>query len=142
LIGQTEGTIYWEVQKDAIPSNCRFQLSDGTSNNWLFVSVEEASRVIRIYAGVLSGTTIDITSVATLNNNAHKIAFAYATNDFKVYVDGVDFLTHTSGNIPACSRLDLGNNSPTGAVLATSNTSQALLFKTRLTNSQLAELTA
>jgi hypothetical protein len=141
LIGQTEGTIYWEVQKDAILSNCRFQLSDGTSNNWLFVSVEEASLAIRIYAGVLSGTTVDVTSVATLNNNAHKIAFAYATNDFKVYVDGVEFLTHTSGNIPACSRLEIGNNSPTGAVLATSNTSQALLFKTRLTNAQLAELT-
>jgi hypothetical protein len=142
LIGQTEGTIYWEIQKDAITGNCRFQLSDGTSDNWIFVSVEEASRAIRIYAGVLSGTTVDVTSVATLNDNAHKIAFAYAQNDFKVYVDGVDFLTNTSGDIPACSRLDLGSNSPTGAVLATSNISAAALYPVRLSNSELASLTS
>jgi hypothetical protein len=142
LIGQTEGTIFWEIQKDAITGNSRFQLSDGTTNNWLFVSVEEALRNIRIYAGVLSGTTVDVTSVATLNDNAHKIAFAYAQNDFKVYVDGVDFLTNTSGDIPACSRLDLGNNSPTGAVLATSNISAAALYPTRLSNTELAALTA
>jgi hypothetical protein len=142
LIGQTAGTIYWEIQKDAITGNSRFQLSDGTSNNWLFVSVEEASRNIRIYAGVLSGTTVDVTSVATLNDNAHKIAFAYAQNDFKVYVDGVDFLTNTSGDIPACSRLDLGSNSPTGAVLATSNISAAALYPVRLSNSELASLTS
>ena len=141
LIGQTEGTIYFEAQRDNSDQDFRVQISDGTTSNWLFVSIETG---LNIRAFCISGGNFQFStySASPVSNARHKVAMAYANNDVKVYVDGIALITITSGSIPATSRLDFGSSSPGNVAVTPSLTSQALLFKTRLTNAQLAELTA
>jgi hypothetical protein len=140
LIGQTEGTIFFEVDKTARTDNdCRVQISDGTTNNWIFVGVEVGNS-IRAYVNVGGVNQFSVYG-SVVTSGIHKVAMAYKANDFKVYVDGVAWITQTSGSVPACSKLNLGSAAPTTDASTDSKTSQAILFKTRLTNAQLAELT-
>jgi hypothetical protein len=141
LIGQTEGTIFFEVDKTARTDNdYRVQISDGTTNNWLFVGVEVGNN-IRAYVNVGGVNQFSVYG-AVVTSGIHKVAMAYKANDFKVYVDGVAWITQTSGSVPACSKLNLGSSAPTTDATTDSKTSQALLFPTRLPNSELAKLTS
>ena len=65
-------------------------------------------------------------------------ALAYKTNDFALYINGVQIAIDSSGTVGAMSRLQLGQG-----VLGASvgNTNSAILFPTRLTNAELAQLT-
>jgi hypothetical protein len=140
LIGQTEGTLYWELQRNNSDNDSRLQISDGGTNNWLFVSIE-SGLIPRVYCNVGGVNQFSVYG-STLDNGFHKLALAYKNNDFKLYVDGVASVTQTSGSVPTCSRLDVGNTAPTNDVQSPSQVKEVVLFPTRLTNSQLAELTA
>jgi uncharacterized protein YneR len=133
--------LFVEVQRNNTDQDFRVQISDATTNNWLFVGLETGLN-IRAYANVGGANQFSAYSVSAVSNATHKIAIAYANNDVKVYVDGIALITITSGSIPATSRLDFGSSSPNNVAVTPSLTSQLLLFKTRLTNAQLAELTA
>jgi hypothetical protein len=136
LIGQTEGTVFIEYQKPSglDTDNILFSLSDGTSANLTYVSTQgifefitaSATQAVKVGISFISGT--------------NKIAIYYKANDFGVYLNGVNIFTDTAGSVGAMSKFSLGcyfnNNFPVGTTI-----SQALLFKTRLTNAQLAELT-
>jgi hypothetical protein len=140
LIGQTQGTIYFEAQRNNSDADYRIQISDGTTNNWLFVGIETGLN-IRAYANVGGANQFSAYSISPVSNATHKIAIAYANNDVKVYVDGIALITITSGSIPATSRLDIGSSSPANVAVTPSLTSQLLLFKTRLSNTELEQLT-
>jgi hypothetical protein len=87
------------------------------------------------------GLTIASFAMATiLSTGVHKLAVAYKANDFVFYVDGVLINTDTSGSVPAMSRINLGSYVDT-SLPYNDGIKQALIFKTRLTNAQLAELT-
>jgi hypothetical protein len=141
LIGQTEGTIFFEVDKTTRTDNdYRIQISDGTTNNWLFISLE-VGNAPRLYCNVGGVNQFSVYG-SVVTSGRHKVAMAYKANDFKVYIDGVAAITQTSGSVPTCSRLDIGSPAPGTEVSTDSKTAQALLFKTRLTNQQLQELTS
>jgi hypothetical protein len=139
LIGQTEGTVYFELQRNNTDNDTRLQISDGTTSNWLFVSIETGLNP-RAYCNV-GGVNQFSAYGSAVSNSTHKVAFAYKNNDFKVYIDGVASITQTSGSVPACTQLDVGSGSPSGSVLSTSLIKEVVLFKTRLTNAELASLT-
>jgi hypothetical protein len=139
LIGQTEGTLFWQIQRNDTDNDSRLQISDGTTNNWLFVSIETGLNP-RAYCNV-GGVNQFSAYGSAVSNSTHKVAFAYKSNDFKVYIDGVAVITETSGSVPACTRLDVGSGSPSGPVVSTSLIKEVVLFKTRLTNAELASLT-
>jgi hypothetical protein len=67
----------------------------------------------------------------------YKCAIAYASNDAVFYVNGVLQGSDTSVIVPAVSSISLNR----GAYENSKEVNQALLFKTRLTNAKLAELT-
>jgi len=141
LIGQTEGTIYFEINKTArTDSEYRFNLSDGSSDNWIFLGIE-ASNVPRFYVRAAASTGVDFSGSA-LSSGTHKVAAAYKQNDFVLYVDGVQVGSDTSGNVGATSQLHFGGNYIDQVAETDSRTAQALLFKTRLTNAELASLTS
>jgi hypothetical protein len=141
LIGQTEGTIYFEVDRTArVDNDYRVQISDGTTNNWLFLGVEVGNN-IRAYVNVGGVNQFSVYGAA-VTSGIHKVAMAYKANDFKVYVDGVAWITQTSGSVPTCSGFYIGGSSPAADAATDSKTSQVLLFKTRLSNADLAALTA
>jgi hypothetical protein len=73
------------------------------------------------------------------------MAFGYKTNDFALYVNGAQIGTDNSGTTfsgTTLSRVDTNITDSSIYSLASESINQALLFKTRLTNSQLAELTS
>jgi hypothetical protein len=143
LIGQTEGTLFVEFQNDANSNSAIdriISISDGTTSNRLYIAKTSAgaSSFVAVSGGTQTGS---ITGSAFPTGNV-KIAVAYKTNDCIIYINGVAAGTDTSVTIPACSQLFLGreNNVTTDGLFKPYK--QALVFKTRLPNSDLATLTS
>jgi hypothetical protein len=144
LIGQTEGTIFAEINLAkllGIQSRYILVISDNTANNRIYIAFSGSSSNIlraRIFSAGVQQISIDTATISSLGK--YKLALAYNNNDAVLYVNGVQIGTDTSVTIPACSQLNVCTNQA-GASPFDDGINQALLFKTRLTNSQLAELT-
>ena len=143
LIGQTEGTIFGEMF--TLPSGNESMLSwvrnstAGTYGNFIFVAANSSARPrVQVLQGGVQ--QCEILGSNTLTSGWHKFALAYKANDFAFYVDGALIGTATSGSVP--TGLDqLFIDQYTDGGIRNASKKQFLLFKTRLTNAQLAELT-
>lgn len=141
LIGQTEGTIFLDVNAKLDTTDQQdFSISDGTTNNRAIVRLTNSGIIQAV--GVFGGNVeFSIGSGAYVTGQRYKIALAYKLNDVALYVNGVQSATDTSATISGTlSRLGF-DIFTSGAQTVVSPVNQALLFKTRLTNAQLAELT-
>ena len=141
LIGQTEGTLCGEFTYSRDDGGLRrlLSLTDGGTTNRITTYVDNNDK-ISLYIVNSSSEQVDIRALALVVGTTYKYAIAYKLNDVKVYVNGVEYGSDTSATIPSCSQLYVGSengNSPSYF-----NWNQVLLFPTRLTNAQLAELTA
>ena len=145
VIGQTEGTIYFETEINGLQGgDMRFQLSDGSTNNWIFISSGEATGIgVKARAYINNGNVNQFNAYSEyLSAGKHKYALAYNQNDIAFYVDGVQVSLDTSATIPSCDEITLSGSTPTNV-----NASHFLsykdikLYKTRLSNSELATLT-
>jgi len=143
-IGQTEGTIYVEVDVRNTSSGKRlFLLSDGTTQNEIRVTSSAINAGDLQFAVRLAGTLIlnAFSPTNVYSNGIFKIAAIYKSTDYALYVNGLQVLTgNAAGNIPACNRVDIGSQ------LGTSNffndrIRAAALYTTRLTNADLMLLT-
>jgi hypothetical protein len=140
LIGQTEGTLFVEVDKiSRTDSELRLNISDGTASNWIFIGLQ-TNNVPILYV-ITGGSNVASISGSSLSSGNHKIAGAYKNNDFVLYVDGVQIGTDNSGAIGTYSRLQYGGNYIDTPAETDSRTAQIVLFPTRLTNAELASLT-
>jgi hypothetical protein len=147
LIGQTAGTIFLEVDY-SLPSgaggaSARFQLSDGSTGEWMVVSYPDAgSSAPRFYINNGASDT-NVSSSANMVQGTNKIAAAYQNGDYVLYLNGVQVGSSSASiGVPSTSRIDMQGNLPTDPTVVQGAFNQALLFKTRLTNDQLAELTS
>jgi hypothetical protein len=145
LIGQTEGVVFVEYNQSLIGQSATrriFALSDGTTSNRITAYVS-SSNGIDFYVRNSGGDLFLGTAASPIGNTkgVHKIAAAYKNGDYAVYLDGVQIISGagTAGTLPTCSRFDLGNQ--LGSNHLYEPMMQVLLFKTRLSNAQLAELT-
>ena len=142
LIGQTEGVLF----VDAVLTH-----SAGAANEYLAQVNASANNRVLIYrqnstnklgAILISGGTV-IYSVLTSGaiTSTAKVAFAYKSGDFAFYVNGTQVGTSsaTYTTPPSMGSFDLDSNG--GAENGFYSYNQALLFKTRLTNAELATLT-
>ena len=122
-------------------SHYRISGAGGLYNNSQNITLT-ATNIIRGYS--FSGTVeqAQINSGVYAEGTRVKVAFAYKTNDFVLYVNGVQIGTDTSGTVPAMSEFLVGSYYPDTSVNVVNRTNQALLFPTRLTNSELATLTS
>jgi hypothetical protein len=145
LIGQTEGTLFAEfvVDSSSSPTMAFFVSAAGVFDNAIWIQQNASDSVI---FRVFSGTTeqCSITKTGLTNGQTVKIAGAYKANDFVLYVNGVQVGTDNSGTIPSSlSQLEIGSYAEVGSPYNQNRpVSQALLFKTRLSNADLAALTA
>jgi hypothetical protein len=146
LIGQAEGTMFLEV-------DLTHSTDPGVGTNQYFMQVYQdagarilvfrtASNALNYY--FLKGATAFFSNTSVTTNGRHKLAFAYKSGDSAFYIDGVQ--QHTSSAaftaFASLAQLHIGANfNPSQAEIGDYSYSQALLFKTRLTNAQLAELT-
>jgi hypothetical protein len=139
LIGQTEGTLYWEGEIKIGEQSRLIFCSDGSSSNFINTLVSTSGEIsAAIRASLVTSTAF---TSSPLTAGVHKIAFAYKANDSALYIDGVSISGTSGATVPATSRLDIGSRFGTDSFL-NSGTSQALLFKTRLSNDKLAEITS
>jgi hypothetical protein len=133
LIGQTQGTLFVELAN--LTNYFGYIGVDDTSNN---------NRVIvfgigdsRAFVQVRVGGTILFTTSTPVTSGSVKLALAYSSAGSVFYANGVQIGTNaTSVTYSALSQFTLNQASQIGSIV-----NQALLFKTRLTNAQLAELT-
>ena len=140
LIGQTEGTVFVDVNVDLsyTQNDMRFiNVSDGTSTNWWFIGTN-VSNQIRFY--YRTGATTYVSELVALTSGRHKLAFAYKSNDYVAYVDGTQIYSLNSLIVGATSQIDLGNSFG-GSGVSKQFINSAIIFPTRLTNAELASLT-
>ena len=137
----TTGTLFidfvWNGVSDVVADNQIFGQDPqyyGTTN----ISISN-------YGGNLYGRITDgLTLIVNLNASVllaagvrYKVAFAFQDDDIVLYVNGTLRGLATSGTIPATSSVYFNNNHPNNK-----SVNQALVFKTRLSNADLAALTA
>jgi hypothetical protein len=100
LIGQTEGTVYWEGSINRI-DRVLFSLAQGTSVTNAIYLQTLSSGFFRADAVVNSTSTCTISSLAASTiGQFYKIAFAYKQNDFAFYINGVQQGIDSSGALP------------------------------------------
>jgi hypothetical protein len=139
LIGGTSGTIFFEIKTNKTLTNASYKQ---------FFYYENASAA-QAYMYLASNNLIvtnpplgNITSsIALQADTTYKVAIAYAPNDFKLYINGVERGSSTSGTpINAVNILSIGSYQGSSEFNEMSF-AQYLHFKTRLSNSDLATLT-
>jgi hypothetical protein len=135
LIGQTEGTLFFDVTLDQRATYTYFVIAPNIGSSSVYIGI--LMEATRLRAEVVNSGTQASIPFNNTSTGRFKAALAYKANDVAFYVNGTLVGTDTSATIPACSEFALNNYDREAAP----KYSQALLFKTRLTNAQLAELT-
>jgi hypothetical protein len=132
LIGQTEGTIFVDfVKQNNASDTVPFDIT-GSDGKLIWIRRIGA----QLYG---NGTTLlaDISSGSGTQGTRYKIAFVYGQNDFRVYANGSLIGTDTSGTFTG----SFSNIALNSVINQANGFNQILLFKTKLTNAQMAELT-
>lgn len=139
LIGQTEGVLFLDfVFNRQVDAGDLISLSDGTTSNRVFLGVNTTNTLTGFVAN--AGVTQANMSYTISLGNRYKCAIAYKANDFVLYVNGVQVGSDTSGSVPA-SLTKISNDPGTASFQFEYPLNQMLVFKTRLTNAELATLT-
>jgi len=140
LIGQTEGTLFIELSSLTNDvTNEQIALSDGTDSNtikFVFGSVVGGVKAEGKTGGVGQFGITQSTSDYISNK---KIAIGYKANDFVFYYNGVQVGVDTVGTVGTMSAFNFSTGAST--FVFNGKVNQAILFKTRLTNSELQSLT-
>ena len=138
LIGQTEGTMFAEIDWDGRDKDSMFfTLSDGTTNNRMHIGYDESAN--RFYFNIRVANVQQALIVQnTPASGIKKIAAAYKANDVVLYINGVQIGSSTSTSVAATNQIDIGNYYSTGYQYPVK---QNLLFPTRLSDADLSLLT-
>ena len=137
LIGQTEGTLFVDLSEvndldfpeitiDNNNNTDRIVITRSSAGNWGIFVASTAAATYSVYS--------------TTSSANGKFALAYSSAGYALYRNGVQIVTGTY-NLPAALSAIRFNGRSTSDFYSTKKVAQALLFKTRLTNAQLAELT-
>lgn len=150
VIGQQEGTVYIQANLPTAPISASNSVILGLSypipvvgaGPFVYISREESSQItVHVSGSTPSGDTVILTSPLTYSGSV-KIAVAYSSSNSKLYINGaqvaVDTSTLTFGN--PLSRIDIGSWY-TGQQ-GDASIDYAALWKTRLTDAQLVEITS
>jgi hypothetical protein len=142
LIGQTDGTIYAEINfKNAsskIDVNRIIELTDGTNTNRIIIAFGGTNALLtRVTASGVEQASFS----ASISLGINKIALGYSASGVVLYINGVLMQSNLSATIPATSRINLGYQGTTSASQLNDFINLATIWKTRLTNAELAQLT-
>jgi len=142
LIGQTEGTLFAEVDVREFEGGVKTPLQVlQDADNRFGLAIFKNAGLLRLqgYCRLGGIFTVVINYDAPLVGGVYKMALGYAANDWVLYVNGIQRGTNTTSSVPTTSICDVGNES--GTYILNDRLAQTLLFKTRLTNAELATLT-
>jgi hypothetical protein len=143
-IGQTEGTIYAEVDfRSPTNAGAIIQLDSGDSTNRVFIGAGATINIGCISGG--SSYTLPVTG--SYLTGVNKIAVVYGSSNFTAYLNGVQIgsATPTAGTFPTnlLTQFNVGSRISAGVRGAFLNDRirSLALYTTRLTNAELAALT-
>jgi hypothetical protein len=143
FIGQTEGTIYAEVDLRNLSTATKFvsQLFQNVDNR-LGIAYFRNGNDLRIQAfGRINGAfTAVINYDASLTAGIYKIALAYKVNDWVLYVNGIQRGTNTTSAVVSTSVINLAHSDGTSQL--NDRIRAAAIYTTRLSNTELAQLTS
>jgi hypothetical protein len=141
LIGQTEGTIFADFiylgGLQAVP----IELSNAASNDIINVYITSSGTTQSYMFDGGSQVGFINSSHTFVQGNRYKLAIGYASNDFVLYINGAQIGNATPSSIPTLSEVYISSDKAT-SYLTKTNFNSAALWKTRLTNTQLAQLTS
>jgi len=140
VIGQTEGSVYVEVNISNTTSKTILALDTGSASNFIILDTS-SSLSPKILVRQSSGSFPAIITGTTMSYGVNKIAFCYKSGDYAMYVNGVLSGTSTSTTFPSgiIKRISVGANSSYGYLSDTVN--DVKLYNTRLSNAELQALT-
>ena len=138
LIGQTEGTLFVdltevndldfpEITIDNNNNTDRIVLTRSAAGNWGIFVASSAASTYSVYS--------------TTSSSSGKFALAYSSAGYTLYRNGVQIVTGTYNLPTALSAVRLNGRSSSD-FYATKKVGQLVIFPTRLSNSDLAALTA
>jgi len=147
LIGQSEGTVYFELEVTAEARDKLFFSLDSASNS-LIQGWVDSSRQVKMFIQNAGSTVMATLTSSALSIGYHKVAFAYntATNGCEMFIDGVQnpvaSRTVTGAGLPALNNFTFGNYITSTIDGFKAHIRAGELHPNRLTNAQLATLTA
>jgi hypothetical protein len=143
LIGQTEGTLFMEFNSFAAsyPLSVLCSVTNGDASKRAYAEILGTTLTMAFIGSAISSATSPIAS------GTNKVAIAYKNGDIAFYHNGVLKGTGTAnvdwaGNVGIFNAYGLYFGNPIYAYNEKEELKQALLFKTRLPNSDLATLTS
>jgi hypothetical protein len=145
-IGQTEGTIYFEVEVTDEARDRWICTLDSAANSFIQIALN-TNRAILVNSLNAGSTVISSLTSTALSVGYHKVAFAYntAASGCIMYIDGaqnpVAVRTVTGSGLPALNNFSLGNFRTSVSDNLKARIRSAALYTTRLTNAELAALT-
>lgn len=146
LIGQTEGTIFLDLNiKNLNFIRSFISVQDASYATNAFRIESNAFNQFRLQIRSLSAVIVDHTLSQTFTTGKYKLAFSYntQTNGVAFYVNGSLLFQTTASSIPnLCNSIYIGSRNLGGLdLIANDSINAVLLWKTRLTNAELATLT-
>ena len=143
VINSEEGVLYAVIAALADDSTNRMLSIYGSANDRLTLFYKTASNSMTVQGFVGGGLQINRTIVLTDITQFSKIAIRYKTNDFAWYVDGIKITDDTSTNTWSADTLNkLSFNDGSGGNPLFAKVKQLQVYKTALTDTQLAALTS
>jgi hypothetical protein len=141
VIGQTEGSVYIEVNISNTTSKTIFALDTGSASNFIILDTS-SSLSPKILVRQSSGSFPAIITGTTMNYGVNKIAFCYKYGDYAMYVNGLLSGTSSSTTFPSGILRDItiGGNPSYGFLSDSVNDFK--LYNTRLSNAELQALTS
>jgi hypothetical protein len=138
LIGTTEGVMYFDFKMRANSGNnvSVIRLTGGSDELVIF---GESAGNLGVFSSKTGLTYIEYT---TAFDKQFKVAYAWKANDYALYVNGSPIsVSSVSSAFTSLANVYI-NQTAAGVEIGKVVAAQALLFKTRLSNSDLASLTS
>ena len=142
LIGQTEGTLFVEVDWQRSGASFQFLLSANDDSSANFVAIFNTATTLTMRCRNSSSDSTNQGVSSTALTGIQKIAFAYKVNDFELYRNGSSVSTDTSGAVPSATltNIDFGQSEGGGAQ-ANMWIRAVALYTTRLSDAECEALT-
>jgi hypothetical protein len=139
-IGQTEGTIYAEVDVRSSSGGSFISIDVGDGSNFIIIA-KSSNFTILVQLRRANGSVVAIITSSAVSIGVHKIALAYTNGNYVLYIDGNSGgISSDSTNYPASTltRCSLAN---TSYGIFNDRLRAAAIYTTRLSDAQLIDMT-
>jgi hypothetical protein len=138
VIGQTQGTIYFDGTSFADTTSKDICLTDGTLNNRVSI-IFSAANAIRTFVGAGGVTQADISNASFTTGVNYKVAVTFQLNKVALFVNGVKIGEDLTVTVPICNQIQFNNGGASAPFYG--NTNGLAFYTTALTDGQAISLT-